>query len=1224
MRSESFFQGALIVSGIVATVLFAIFFNRELYPEYRIYQDRYIALEKFRSSYTHESPSSFKEGVKQIIIEKEDKGPPVIDRCISCHVALQIEDFSPTKIARDVNGNIVYDSLGRPVQEDNPNYIWNRLQQEIDTTEDLSLKEFYTALKTARVGEKTYNIEKVLRMHPLIGRETRPFEYHPLEEYGCTSCHGGNGRGLVTDRSHGPVFDGHYEVEYRGFIPEFLEKDENNDPPFSRVFNAKPGGRLLFQTTPIYPGNLIEAKCIQCHQSTADAFGNAKEITSLAFEMKKKELLSQEKALQLEEREVASLLTLQNMIKELGFERALESVESKEKDYTLPSETLENLSSQLKFLKGLPKENVPTIIHQKLLKSLGSENTIARFAKAFSPQDPLKSVEDALNKEKKDQRGTLFEKWTVLNASKELQKHIEDVSESLEDTLGEQEAINAIQTDVDVLTKTYQKGQQLFLSQSCYACHRISGFSRGGVGPELTRSGDSYPWHLKESIVWPQGDLKTSTMPNMRLDHEEVEALMTFLLAQTSRRKSLSETNYKMGIQQWEAGKKLPWETDIPKEKIEDINYGMTLFAVEGCASCHRLRGYESDVGFAVEKGKNLNFQRLEEEVEWFKKLFPEDIKGSQIAKVVEEHQEEIDKRIVDNVREGSLIEKMEKTHPGTIEALYSNFKFASRIKNQATSSEIDSWKARINRVLKIFIKTYGLGRLICPKPSWSGVYRGDQWLIEHFQNPSSHVPRSIMPAFPFNESKFYALTYMLDKVGEGNVLADRKIWEEEGFNPAKAFAMYCVQCHGNQMRGDGPVSEWIYPIPKNLKRPDFLRQLTKERAVQSIIHGVKGTPMPSWGELGEDKPFENKTPVMNEKEIRQLVDWLFSFLPGESIIRSEAEVPKWNYKAENVIAELKEERNKFPSKESEARDSQVPTEEGIFDKLPNRGIGPEKEAYFIKEKYYTEQNIEAGRRFFIENCAQCHGKEADGTGPRAETMGEAKPRMLTNLDWINTRDDLRLLRSIKYGVPGTSMTPWGDLTSSLQRLQLVVFIRHLSKTKKERRALTDALYESFDRMDFLIKRAFLKEADGRVKALTDLIRKEKETFFAIGIELMSVNAPASIQEHYLELIEMLQNQYQIKGDKLLLEEPQGFEIKFQDKFKKLVDEVDQQLENIERKKEIVEGEIGSPERILKLNSLNASIATWEKIKVRLINGFAEFRRSREKEKQYLLELNKS
>src|SRR5258708_3900254 len=98
-QSEDYTQMALIGLGIVATVLYGVFFFREIFPEYRIYQDDYVALEKFRSTYTGEPQPPFKFGVQQIVIPRDDKGPETIDRCISCHVALRLEHFSPTKIA---------------------------------------------------------------------------------------------------------------------------------------------------------------------------------------------------------------------------------------------------------------------------------------------------------------------------------------------------------------------------------------------------------------------------------------------------------------------------------------------------------------------------------------------------------------------------------------------------------------------------------------------------------------------------------------------------------------------------------------------------------------------------------------------------------------------------------------------------------------------------------------------------------------------------------------------------------------------------------------------------------------------------------------------------------------------------------------------------------------------------------------------------------------------
>lgn len=1010
MKREFSYQSALIALGIVATLFLGIFFYRELFPEYREYQNRFVQLEAFRSSLTHEPPAPFKPGVKQLVMEREDKGPAFIDRCTSCHVAMQIEAYSPTRLKHDINGNLVYDAKGFPVKEENPDYIWKKLDDKAIDIE---------SLKTVHVGEAEYDVEKVLRMHPLIGRETRPFEYHPIEEWGCTSCHGGNGRGLVTDRAHGPVMDGKYEEEQEGFVPQFLESDPEHDPAFSKVFNHKPSHRLLFQTNPIYVGALIQAKCIQCHQSSTQALSGADASASQVIQSKEKELKSVERAYQDELEAVFSALKTNLLIKEKGLEGAIKALEANETNYLLPDKEREYSATIAKRLKA---SNGSQQMDDMLEDSLGSKQEIERLSSVKS----LEELKQAIIKEAATQKGTLFEKELAVQLNQSILKHLKEVSTS-STALQESQNLGVIETDIDLLTKNYQHGEQLFLSQGCYACHRIAGKARGGVGPELTKSGDSYPWFVKQSIVWPQADLKTSTMPNFRLDHEELEDLVTYLLGQTGRSKAVSDTARRLAIQEWEAGKKLDWELPVSEKEIHDLRFGMKVFATEGCASCHRLQGYESEVQFS-DKGS------IEEQRTWFTKLFPEDLTGSMLIKTIEKNSAEINQRLISSEKKDTILQEIAKDDPGLIESFYSPFKFAARAKDDP------EWKKQVHMVLMQYIQTYGLGRLICPRPNWSGIYRSDQWLMEHFRSPSSLVPRSIMPVFPFDPSKFKALTYTLDQLSLKNSAYDRSVSDAGGFNPERAFTQYCSQCHGETRQGNGPVSTWIYPIPKNLRNAEFMRNLTRERAKQSIIHGVQGTPMAPWGEVGEGK---DGKPVLSEKEVDLLVDWLFAMLPGSTIIQSEKEVPKWNYNPENVEQEL--------------------DEQGIFDKKPLKGPGAETEEYFIKSKFYTPENIDAGRSFFWTNCAPCHGKEADGAGLRAEAMHDAKPRMLTNLEWIHSHDDLRLLRSIKYGVAGTSMTPWGDQTNPLQRLQLAVFIRSLSKENEMRAALRDALYRTFE-----------------------------------------------------------------------------------------------------------------------------------------------------------------
>ncbi len=1070
------YQYALIALGLVGTFLFTYFFYKEIFPEYRIYQDDYIELEKFRSTYTGEAPPPFKTGIKQIVIEREDKGPATIDRCISCHVALQLPHFSPTKIAKDINGNTVLDDAGNPVQIPNDEYVWNRLELEIQKLRnngDNRAADKLEALKTADVSGAIYDVTKVLRAHPLMGRETVPFQYHPIDEYGCVSCHNGNGRGLVTDRAHGPVFDETYETEYRGFIPQFLEKDEKHDPKFSRVFNDKPGHRLLFQTSPLYVGALIQAKCVQCHLTSQEDGDLRNQSTDASIKIRENEVKALKAGYDRDKKALLSLITLEKSLDSKGYDNTLKEIQAKTTNYSYLPSDIDAFSSQLRFLKANAKDAKQAI--QKEIVALVGPISV----KDVNAENIDKFLSD---NEASAKSGTLFQKATQMQFEQAIIQHVKDLREGIEP----QSNVKTFETDVDRLTEDYQRGRELFVSQACYACHRISGYARGGVGPELTKEGNSYPWFVKESIVWPQADLKTSTMPNAKLDHDEVEALVTFLLAQKGEKPALNGQAYKTKIMRWEAGEKQPWERPIPPSDLHNLDYSMTVFATEGCASCHRLKGYESEMGFAIEKDK-ASFESLLKESEWFKKLFPEEVVGSQIVKAIDQHGEEIDKRIA-RVRDKKILEKIEENHPGLIEAFYSPFKFASRAKDgDVKDAELKVYKERLHKVLMIYIKEYGLGRLIGPRPNWSGVYRTDEWLMEHFKAPTAHIPRSIMPVMPFDDTKFYALTYMLDVLGKKNRDELRQLWDLKGFKPDQAYETLCAQCHGPYLQGNGPIAEWIYPPPKNLRKTDFLPNLTKERTKFSLKHGVKGTPMPPWGEAAMDKTTADGIPVLNDKEIEKLADWLFSILPGAEGTLTPSEVPKWEYGPDEIMQDLKNEGQKLKKKPAlssyfpKARNliaangptqTAEPDENAIFEKVKSPLNGPDPYYYYIKKEYYTPENIEAGRQFFYENCAVCHGKEGDGAGARAEAMFDAKPRMFINLDWINFRDDVRLIRSIKFGVPGTSMVAWGDQTSALQRLQLVIFIRTLTQNANARRSLLEGVYQIFDVQDQNVERA--------------------------------------------------------------------------------------------------------------------------------------------------------
>lgn len=1312
MRGD-WFQLSLIFLAVVVTALFGGFLYRELFPEYKKYQNAYVALEEFRSTYTGQPPPLFDSKIKQIVLEQDDKGPAVIDRCTSCHVAVQFSHFSPTRPAEDINGNPVLDAAGLPVLEDNPDYIWAKLDQKIEMLKSEGNEreaERLQALKTVEVGDHVYDMTKVLSAHPLIGRETRPFESHPIDEYGCTVCHNGNGRGLTTEKAHGPVFDGKYEPEYMGKVPEFTEKDPDNDPLFSKIFNHKPGHKLLFQTTPIYVGALLQANCVQCHNSTESALQDAAREAGLVAERRGEKSKAVEEAYQNEKNALASLVTLKKRLQKEGWSKTVEGLTQESQDYTRSQSEVNAARSQLDFIRRLKNQEAAIKkIRQQVEISLGSSALADKLMNSDETIDQFieKNVENA------QATGFLFAKRSALIADEKLKVFASVAESTISDTAKNEDVKGALKTEIDILTSNFHRGEQLYISQACYACHRIDGLARGGVGPELTYIGNSYPWYIKESMVWPQADLKTSTMPNFHLDHEELEDLTTFLLAQKGRRSATSEASHKTRLLQWEAGYKLPWERPINPGELYDLRYSMTVFATEGCAACHRLKGFESNVGFSIEKDNQPAFKELFEERQWFRKVIPENISGSELVEVLEKNSDQIDEKIINNVRSGSLLEEIKGNYPQIVESYNTEFKFASRAKNnhfkdtlakaetpqekQAISKEWSVWKERVNRVLMMYIQEYGFGRLIGPRPNWSGIYRSDEWLIEHFRKPSKHVARSIMPVMPFDDSKFYALTNMLNQLAVYNRDGVRQIWDTFGFDPKLAYEFHCAQCHGDHLRGNGPVADWIYPIPKNLGNADFLRNLTRSNATFSIVHGVNGGPMPPWGEVARGKSTEvGDTPVLTGHEIEQLVDWLYAPLAGGAYIQSEEEVDKWQYQPEDVLEELEKEGNTLdPGPPPEFLDLKkqdptlgnlrLPTGEQylaslnptaavsggepisrvgkVFDVYPNPYFGDDKYVYYIKKRYYTEENLQQGQALYELNCAACHGKEADGQGYRAGTMYDAKPRMLTNFPWINMRDDLRLLRSIKYGVAGTSMIPWGDQTNSLQRLQLVMYIRSLTKDQQQRDQLISAVYDAFDEQDQVLEKArveqyvkvnALKEELNSVKTnalkflssdeapkedamgiyqqeltlnrqikefldldqlivdLKDKVKKESQIYQNIGIQFLGMSFEGNLFDQYLDLLGKNNVQYQLKNGKLEQKHQPQKEKEIEKSGRKIFQEIQENIRFVEVEKEIVEGKLPSKERSEKIEDLSEKIQAFKNLQKVLISGLEEAKRLRE------------
>lgn len=346
-------------------------------------------------------------------------------------------------------------------------------------------------------------------------------------------------------------------------------------------------------------------------------------------------------------------------------------------------------------------------------------------------------------------------------------------------------------------------------------------------------------------------------------------------------------------------------------------------------------------------------------------------------------------------------------------------------------------------------------------------------------------------------------------------------------------------------------------------------------------------------------------------------------------------------------------------------------TTDDVFDVSSKTVLGEQMEMYYIKKQFYTLQNIEEGRKFFEVNCAACHGADADGSGARASIMIDAKPRMLTNLDWINTRDDLRLLRSIKYGVPGTAMTPWGDFTSSLQRLQLVIFIRSLTEEKEQRGTLAEALYQTFSpltgeiekarrveydslhalqqqydvlegtqkeaeknlkesaateiykqRLELGVKLQQHKVQDERLLSLKKLLEKERDFYQSIGNDLIAGELDGPIWQMLLKMVKANNDRFTFTDNKLVVQASTDNLKPILDLGQQMVEAINTHIIELEQQKKELSGRLPSVDKDNQTQSIAAKIVTDTKLNRKISSGLKEMPTLWQQEQQLTEQIN--
>lgn len=66
--------------------------------------------------------------------------------------------------------------------------------------------------------------------------------------------------------------------------------------------------------------------------------------------------------------------------------------------------------------------------------------------------------------------------------------------------------------------------------------------------------------------------------------------------------------------------------------------------------------------------------------------------------------------------------------------------------------------------------------------------------------------------------------------------------------------------------------------------------------------------------------------------------------------------------------------------------------------------------------------SIEAGKKIYTEQCADCHGEAGKGDGPMAAYTGDPLPSSLVDAEWKHGSSDGEIYTTIHDGIDGTAM----------------------------------------------------------------------------------------------------------------------------------------------------------------------------------------------------------
>ena len=209
-------------------------------------------------------------------------------------------------------------------------------------------------------------------------------------------------------------------------------------------------------------------------------------------------------------------------------------------------------------------------------------------------------------------------------------------------------------------------------------------------------------------------------------------------------------------------------------------------------------------------------------------------------------------------------------------------------------------------------------------------------------------------------------------------------------------YGHFCQVCHGD--RGQGVTSDQMAGTPHDLTSPKAQAGLTRERMIASITRGQHGPVKTGFGEKLSAEHIADAVDYMRKVLIPELSKSDLDTLTGSPV----EQTPGGQIQAAAP----------FAAKD----DMYLPLPKGL------------------------KGDAQLGEKFFMANCATCHGKKGDAQGPRAYFINP-KPRNFLDDYSRTTLDRPTIFNSVTNGRPGTEMPAWGKVLNEQEVANVTEFV---------------------------------------------------------------------------------------------------------------------------------------------------------------------------------------